>query len=113
MSAVMEKKVFTMPKPDVGDVVLHRHLRGSSVAVAFVLEVFERTITCHVMAAHVYNLTPMAAVRHIEDPDVSPEHEGGFWEFRPKDEFNENLLGNNQRRLMALEEAVKELQKKS
>lgn len=90
-------KVFVMPKPDVGDTVLHRTHRGSKKAVAFVMEVFERTLTLHVMAPYVYNLTPVAAARHIDDPDVSLEHEGGFWEFRPKDL-------EMQRRLTALEE---------
>lgn len=86
MNAVMEKpKVFVMLRPTAGDVVLHRRTRGAEAAIALVIEVFERTVTLHVIAPHVYNMTPMAAVRHIDDPDVSLEHEGGFWEFRLKD----------------------------
>ncbi len=95
MNAVMERqKVFVMPKPDVGDIVMHRVNKGSMPAVAMVVEVFDRTVTLHVIAPHVYNLTPFAAVRHIDDPDVSLEHEGGFWDFRPKDVEIRQRLNN-------------------
>ena len=81
-------KEFQMPRPYVGEVVLHRLNRGGEATPALVQRVGEKAVSLLVLPEGQRNGTPRDGVRYLDDPDFRPERDDtGCWDFTAGGKF--------------------------
>lgn len=92
-AAAMRVK-FTMPKPELGQVVYFRRDNTSPPAAAVVTEIGERGLSLAILVPGAQNNYVRDGVHHITDPMLNhgERAKNGNWDFSPRDKAIDALL---------------------